>query len=471
MALPLTVIDRIEPGSPADLGGLREGDVVLTINGVRPRDVIDYQLLTMDERFEIEFSRAEDVIRSSIETEGDGRVGIYFAHSVFDHMKICRNRCLFCFVDQLPKDCRGSLLIKDDDFRLSFLYGNFVTLTNLSEAEVERIIEQRLSPLYVSLHSTDGAVRQELVRPPLPDLTMEKLKALLDAGIEIHVQIVVCPGINDGDDLKRTLRTLADGYPGIESVGVVPVGLTRHRLGLSPLRPFSPEQADSLIEDVEVFQSTALSRVGYRWAYAADEFYLMSGREVPAADAYDDYPQLENGIGLTRKFVDEVLDAVGGGLVSGRDTHILQRKIGCPGSGDVAPDECPGSESKARPGSGRATVVTGELGDLIFKSLAPVLRERSGVELDIITASNRWLGGRVTVAALLAGEDIIAAVRESGSAGPVFIPANCLNADGLFLDDLTVDQVSAATGRDIVPAAPNGHDFVEVLFEYGRISV
>ncbi len=431
------IVSEIEPGGPAAAAGLRPGDRVIAVDGIHPRDIIDWQLLTTEPAIEIEYERDDLHARALLESDDFGRLGVSFESSVFDRLRTCSNHCAFCFVDQLPPKCRETMRIKDDDFRLSFLYGNFVTLTNLTDSDLERIVADRLSPLYVSLHTLDPGLRRRLLAPPARDRALERLAALLDAGTEIHIQIVVCPGLNDGDELTATLDGLRDRFPGTTSVGLVPVGLTGHRQGLPALRPFSAGEARALIEEVEARQDRYRAQEGVAWVYAADEFYLMSGLEVPPASGYDNFPQIENGIGLSRVFLDELTK------------------------------EC---QSRDLPSRSERTVdiVTSRLGSAILRLAAEKIEKTLGVRLRVIEAANVWLGGAVSVAPLLSGSDIEVALRAAGAAGPVLFPAHCLNADGLFLDNLTPAEIEKRIGLELVAVVPTGRGLMEAVLSAGR---
>ena len=430
------VVSLVEPDSPAAEVGLLCGDRLSAIDGRKPRDIIDFQLMSAQESFELEYVRDGEVLRAVVEPDEFGRVGVSFESSVFDRLKTCRNRCVFCFVDQLPPGCRDSLLLKDDDYRLSFLYGNFVTLTNITDTELERVIEDRLSPLYVSLHTLDPVLRREMLRPPPDeDRTVERLSALCAAGIEIHIQIVACPGVNDGEELTRTLRGLRERFPAGASVGIVPVGLTGHRDGLAQLRPFRPAEALLLLEQVEEWQDRSRTERGDGWVYAADEFYLMTGRVLPAAGEYDDFPQLENGIGLTRRFLDEFFEEL------------------------ATADSSPRVEV--------VDVVTARLGAIVLRAAAGPLEAAGGPRMRVIEAANTWLGGDVSVAPLLAGADLLTAVREADAAGPILFPAHCLNGDGLFLDDLAPEDLERETGLVFIAVPPTGRGLLEGVLSGG----
>lgn len=426
------LISMVEPGSPADAAGIRSGDRVAALNGRILRDVIDYQLAREADELDFALVRAGRSFHIQL-SRLDGRpVGLAFEKSLFDRQKLCQNHCLFCFVDQLSPGCRPTLYIKDDDFRLSFLYGNFITLTNLSQADLARIKDQRLSPLYASIHATDSEIRRRLIGPPAVDKALKNLKTLLVAGVEVHIQIVACPGINDGIVLDETLKTLLAEFAAVASVGVVPVGLTGHREGLPDIRGFGKREAAALLGQVRVWQERALEKKGYRWVYAADEFYLMTSEAVPPEIDYDDFPQVENGIGIVRLFLDEIDDWAaqhGAGGRSGRKINL----------------------------------VTAPLAAKVFKTALPTISESIGRGVDMITADNRWLGGDVSVAGLLAGADVIEAIETATVSGPVLVPGVCLNPDGLFLDDMSIDDVVAATGAEVIVVPSTGWDLMEAL--------
>lgn len=428
------LITKIDPGSPADEAGIRVGDRLASLNGEIMRDVIDYQLAREADKIDFELIRGDSRFHVRLDRNDERPIGLAFEKSLFDREKLCQNQCLFCFIDQLPPDCRPTLYIKDDDFRLSFLYGNFITLTNLRQADLERIKEQRLSPLYVSIHSTDPEVRRRLICPPKVDKALENLKALMAIGVEVHVQIVACPELNTGAHLEETLEALFTDYADISSVGIVPVGLTGHRAGLPDIRGFSKAEASDLLDQVRNRQEQALKIKGYRWVYAADEFYLLADEKIPPAQNYDDFPQVENGIGIARLFKDEIDDWL----------------------------EENGSR-KIKSGGGKMSVVTAASAAPVVDNSLRVAGEFIGCEFEVITAKNDWLGGDVTVAGLLSGSDIIKAINGLRPSGPVLIPDICLNPDGLFLDDLSVEDVIKSAGVEVTVVPSTGWDLMEAL--------
>lgn len=412
-------IARVRFGSPAWRAGLRGGDVVLAVDGRPVADVLDWQWATAQERFEVEVARRGE--RRSFTVFGGARpTGVEFEAALFDGVRECANACSFCFVRQLPQGLRPSLYVRDDDFRLSFLHGNFVTLTNLSEADVERIILQRLSPLYVSLHAADPAVRRRLIAPPMPDRALERLETLCEAGIEIHVQIVAVPGVNDGDVLEETLSYLST-LEAVSSVGVVPLGFTRHQRRFSA--SFDVAGARAVIAIVEAAQARSRAARGRSWAYAADEFYLRAGASLPDAAAYDGYPQYENGIGLVRSFLD-----------------------------DLAANPLPQVRGRVRP-----VLVTGTM-------FAPILDQAArAAGVEVLPVLNRFLGGNVAVTGLLSGADIARAIATHGAQGTYLVPDVVLNSDGLTLDDMAVRDIERRSEARVRIVGSTARDLARAL--------
>ena len=430
----LVRISAIDPGGPAEKAGIRVGDGLVAVDGSRPRDIIDYQLSIDVDIVCFELMRDDRVLEINIDNTRREPLGLYFEKSIFDRQKLCENNCVFCFIDQMPSGLRGSLYIKDDDFRLSFLYGNFITLTNLSRADIKRIVEQRLSPLYVSLHSTSAEIRRRLFNYPQADRALDHLRVLLDGGIQVHLQIVVCPEINDGPALDETLNVLLRDFKDAESVGIVPVGLTGSRSGLPHLEPFSSDQALSLVASLDEWQKRAFEKKGYRWVYIADEFYLLAGVDLPPMEDYDDCPQLENGIGIARTFIEEIND-------------------------------WPAGLSNAGGALNHVNILTAPLGSCVIDSILDEIANKAGLSISLIGAKNDWLGGHVSVTGLLAGSDIIEAIIKSESVGIVLIPDICLNSDGRFLDDLSMADVVKESGRAARAVPTGGSAFMQALAE------
>lgn len=415
------------PGSPCT-GKVLPGDGLLMINGRLPLDILDYMEASEEERVVLTMTRGGEKIRRRIRKRPGVPLGLVFDEAVFDGVRTCRNRCIFCFVDQMPPGLRPALYVKDDDYRLSFYYGNFITLNNLGPGDVERITRLRLSPLYVSLHASDSGLRSLLMGGDA-ERGLDMLPLLLGAGLEIHLQVVVCPGINDGEALRRTMEDVLQRYAAA-SLGVVPVGITSRGRGLSPaLRPHDHVTASEVLEVVREFQARATEMHGRRLFHAADEFYLLAGEDFPPAEEYEGFPQLENGIGLARKFLGEVAEAI---------------RSGAPGERCVR------------------GVITGMAGE---KVIAEALSHAGLVGVQVVGVENRFMGAQITVSALLGGEDITRAL-ESSRPFPreMLIPESMLR-EGSFIDDLTPADVEAATGYRLIPVEVEGRAFLRALYE------
>lgn len=430
-------VTEVKKKSLADKCGIKAGDRILSINGKVLRDILDYELSAASERAEIEIERSEDRKVVSIDNPDFDNLGIRFSTSLFDGIKRCANKCVFCFIDQLPSGMRDSVYVKDDDYRLSLLYGNFITLTNMNDADINRIIEDRISPLYVSLHATNPSLRAMMLGRKKPDKTLKYLKALSDAEIEIHIQVVLCPGLNDGAELEKTIKDLAEGYDGVSSVGIVPVGLTAYREGLYPLRSFSKKEIIRLINRAGTWHKRFEKEKGVAWVYLADEFYIGGGRELPPAEHYGDFPQIENGIGLSRLFIDEVADG-------------LKRRC------------------KAKD-KGKIGVVTGELFARILRDVSEDVRKTTGLSIDVIGIKNKFFGGKVNVTGLLIGSDIIKGVRKwiknNSRLDTLIVPDVVLNTDDVTLDDYSLEMMEDELGIKIKVANSTGNGFIEAIMQ------
>ncbi len=423
----------VKKGSPAEANGVRPGDELVSVNGEKPRDIIDYELLCSEDDLDLVFRRKEREYTFRVKKRDGRGLGLKFETSLFDGLLRCRNGCIFCFVDQLPSGVRSSLKVKDDDYRLSFLYGNFITLTNLRDSDVERIIDRRLSPLYVSLHTTDLELHRRMVRPKGEDRALERFKALVDGGIGLHVQIVLCPDINDKAELDRTLSDLED-QEGVLSVGIVPVGLTAHRDGLPKLRRFERLEVEELVKKIDAAQQDHIIRRGSHWVYLADEFYSAFDLPLPEAERYDDFPQLENGIGIARRFLDSTGEAL--------------RMLG---------------EASACTASRRFIAITGVSSARYAEKAAEMIRKALGVEMSVMAVENTFFGPDVTVTGLVAGKDVQRALGRLSEGEVALVPDVMLNGDGVFVDDLTVEEISKESKAAVEVVPSDGAAFVEWL--------
>ena len=423
-------ITRVESGSPAAREGLRAGDWLLSVNGEPVKDLIDYEALTVRSRLVVEVERQGEKLRYLVRKKVGEPLGLCFETTLMDRMQTCHNRCLFCFVDQMPKGIRSSLNVKDDDWRLSFIMGNYVTLTNVSEAEFQRILKRRVGPLYVSVHSTDPALRVKLMSNPTAGRIMERLTALKEAGITFHTQIVLCPGLNDGEALERTLAELASLYPYCASIAAVPVGLTKYREGLYPLRGYTAQEARDLIAYGEKKQAEYREMWDDTFFYLSDEWYLTAELPLPPAESYGDFPQIENGVGLLRLYELDFREAL--------------------------------AEKEPLPAPRHVTVAGGVAANPFFRELYKYLEEYN-IYAETVPVENRFFGGNVHVAGLVTAGDLLAAFPDAGG-GPLLIPQNMLRAkENVFLDGVTLQELQERMGRRIIPFF-GGRDFIERIF-------
>lgn len=414
------VVAAVAPGSLAAEAGIRAGDEIVSINGHPLRDVIDYQFYSADEQLEIVTQHGTKTLTYHFVRGYGDNVGIEFTAPTFDGMRRCHCRCVFCFVQQMPPGMRSSLYVKDDDYRYSFLFGNFVTLTNLTDEDWARLEEQRLSPLYISVHATEPELRRRILgHPGAPDIVAQ-LRGLGHLGIEVHAQIVLTPGLNDGAALTRTISDLAALRQTVRSIAIVPVGLTRfQRRGL---RSLTPAEAAELVQRMSVHHNRFRRERGTGLVYLSDEIYLLAGQPVPPAEAYDGFPQLENGVGLTRQLLDEW---------------------------DALRDET----AAIRPAYRRATVVCGALIAPILEQILTELGAITGVELRLVSVPNRFFGPSVTVSGLLTAADVIAALRRRDPGELVVLPRVMFDAAGeRTLDERTPEEMARELGVRVAVA-------------------
>jgi len=431
-------VTSVTEASPAARAGLAVGDAILSLNGQEPRDVIDFQQLCDADDLSVLVQRAGAALPRliRIDKEPGEPFGVEVSSAVFDRIRTCDNHCAFCFIYQLPKGMRRSLYLKDDDYRLSFLYGNFTTLTRFTELDAERILTERLGPLFVSIHSTDPELRAHMLRNPKGATSLRWLKVLLDGGIEVHGQVVVCPGVNDSDALEDTLAGILDQYPKLATVGVVPLGVSQFSKE-TEMRAHTTEEAAFVVDTVAQWQKIYRSTLGRRLVYAADEYYLLAERTFPTATSYDEFPQHENGIGMARAFVDSFAKPTADG--PGGVRHGFFASVdSAPAEGYRAPRLLPGSagpvSSPPGPDDRPVTVLTGTYGARV---LAPLVAEHPRQDVSVREITNDFFGGNIGVAGLLTGEDLTRALAASPTEMRYLLPDACLN-EGRFLDGLTL---------------------------------
>ena len=420
------IITRVLPDSIGEEIGFEAGDAIVSINGTKPRDLIDYQFLCAEEFLDLEVLDTKGKTHQvAIEKDYDDDLGLEFTTALFDGLLQCNNHCPFCFIDQQPPGKRESLYYKDDDYRLSFLYGSYLTLTNLTEPEWNRIKTLRLSPLFVSVHATEPEVRVRLLKNSRAGKILENLQWFAKNRLQIHAQVVVCPGINDGIHLDRTLEDLAKFYnpdlPTVASVAIVPVGLTKFRPPEDELIPVTPTKAAEVINQVQKFQRQCQQKFGTTFAWLADEWFLMAGIDLPTADHYEDYPQLGNGVGSIRQFI---------GDFTAKAKELLPPAI--------TPQK-------------RLTWVVGNAVEKAFQPLVQQLNQVPGLEINLMALQSDYWGQTMTVTGLLTGQDLLSGLQNQDLGQGILLPTVMLKHGELrFLDDLTVAEVSGGLGVDII---------------------
>ena len=416
-------IESVSPGSIGEELGIKPGDIIMRINDNLALDIIDYRFLAADEEITILLRKPDgDHWLLEIEKDWDEDLGFSFKDGGLGRTKNCRNKCVFCFVDQMPLQMRKSLYVKDDDYRLSFFQGNFVTLTNTSDSDLERIAHRRLSPLYVSVHTTSPELRTKMMKNPSAGKIMDQLKFLASAGIEIHTQAVLCPGINDSKELDRTINDLTGLWHSVVSLAVVPVGLTGHRQTLFPLRGFTDSEAGKIVQKVQDWQDKCIDRYGYPLVFASDEFYLLASKPIPSAGRYGGFPQTENGVGLIRLFMD--------------DWKEIEPKL---------PAQIPNSRNLA--------MVTGKLAASVLKPIVERLNEITNLTVEMTAVENNFFGPSVTVAGLVTASDIVKQTNLQSNTEAVIIPGVTIRSDKpVFLDGPSIDDLACQFGIPVLPA-------------------
>lgn len=430
------IISSVAPGSIAQEMGIEPGDRLLEVNGKSPEDVFDYRYLMNEEEILVLIRKVNgEEWELEIEKEYEDDLGIEFENGLMDDYRSCRNKCIFCFIDQLPKGMRSTLYFKDDDSRLSFLQGNYLTLTNMSEHDIDRIIQYKLSPINISFQTMNPELRCKMLHNRFAGEIFDKVKRLKDAGIIMNGQIVLCRGVNDGAELERSIRELTAYMPQLESVSVVPVGLTRYRDGLYPLEPFTKEDACEVLDLIHGWQEKLYKEWGNHFIHAGDEWYILAERPIPEEKTYDGYLQLENGVGMVRLLEEEVVQTLAG--MTGDDRKIHR------------------------------TIATGELAaPFLRKHVESVRKKYPNVDIQVLAIKNEFFGGKITVAGLITGADLISQLKGKDLGDRLLLTNHMLKSgEPVFLDDVTVDDVQNALQIKVSIVESSGADFVSSLIE------
>ena len=439
------LIAKVEKGSIADEMGVEVGDALLYIDGQQVEDVFDYRFFIRSEELTVVIAKPDgEEWELEIEKDEDEDLGIEFESGLMDDYRSCRNKCIFCFIDQMPKGMRDTLYFKDDDSRLSFLQGNYVTLTNMDDHDISRIIRYRLSPINISVQTTDPLLRCKMLNTRFAGDALARIKTLYDAGITMNAQIVLCKGVNDRENLRRTLNDLLVYAPVIQSVSVVPVGLTKYREGLYPLEPVDKEDANITLEIIEQIQKKAMQDHGIHFAHASDEIYILAGKPIPPAEEYDDYPQLENGVGMLR-------------LMSEEYENAYDRLNADIEGGKIIPEDYKADFS----------VVTGLLAQkYVEEATSRICSLFPNVSFRVYAIRNDFFGERITVAGLLTGSDIIAQLTGRYLGKDILIPESMMKADEeIFLDNVSVSDLEGALQVQAHIVKSNGLDLVNFILK------
>ena len=434
----MVTITGVEKASPAAKHGILPGDILISINGHDINDVLDYRFRLTEKKITLLIHRGPDLKEITIKKDEYSDIGLEFETYLMDKKHSCRNKCVFCFIDQLPKGMRDTLYFKDDDSRLSFLMGNYITLTNLSEEDVDRIIEMKTSPINVSVHTTNPELRVKMMKNKNAGKVLSYLRRFADAGISLNCQIVLCKGINDGKELERSMTDLAALYPSLVGVSIVPAGITNYREGLCHLEPITAEEAGEVIDTIDKFGEKCLKKFGTRLFFSSDELYIEAGRELPGEDYYEGYPQIENGVGMIRSMDGEFTDEL-----DFLDEYDLEKPR-------------------------KVSVATGAAAYDFIKSLADRLCEQvPTLKCHVYKIINDFFGHNITVAGLLTGKDLANQLNGKDLGDRLLIPRVTLRSEGdVFLDDTTPEWLAEQLGGiEVVPVESTGNDFVsKVLF-------
>ena len=433
------IVSLVEEGSIAWELGIEKGDELLKINNTEIEDIFDYQYFIQDEYIEVLIKKADgEEWLLEIDKDYSEDLGLTFENGLMDDYRSCHNKCIFCFIDQMPKGMRDTLYFKDDDSRLSFLQGNYVTLTNMSEHDIDRIITYRLEPINISFQTTNPELRCKMLNNRFAGDALKKVDKLFEAGIHMNGQIVLCKGVNDKEELERSISDLTKYLPNLESVSVVPVGLSKYRDGLYPLEPFTKEDAIEVLNTIHKWQKDIYEKWGTHFIHASDEWYILAGQELPEEDNYDGYLQLENGVGMLRLLEDEFQDAING---LPADTLVKKEEM--------------------------ISLVTGKLAYPYLKKMCETLENKvSGLKINVYAITNEFFGENITVSGLLTGQDIIDQMKEKEIGERLLLPINVLRSgEDVFLDDIRVQDVEKALQVKVDIVKSSGYDFLNAILK------
>lgn len=438
-------IKQVLNGSLAKKAGIKAGDFLVSVNNLEIIDIFDYQYQTSNEFITLEIIKGKSgkLVQLDIEKDIDDDLGIVFEKDLIDDEKSCHNKCIFCFIDQLPKGLRDSLYFKDDDARLSFLTGNYVTLTNMSYEDIRRIASMHFSPVNVSVHTTDPKLRCSMLNNRHAGDVLEKMKIFADAGIDLNCQIVLCKGVNDNEHLDKTIRDLSNMYPAVKSISVVPVGITRFREGLYHIEPYTSKDCKDIVEKISIHQEQLKEKTGYNLVYIADEFYIKAGLELPTFDQYDGFYQIENGVGLMTEFI---YDAENYLEELTKSTKVLNKL---------------GKNKKQK------SIATGVLSYPYIKRLVEkTAKYAKNMTFNVYQIENGFFGEFVTVTGLLTGQDLESGLCEKDLGSELLISKTMLKANqDVFLDDYSYKQLSKKLKTPITPVDNNGMEFIKALIK------
>lgn len=427
------IIKNVEKGSYADKAKIKSGDTLLSLNGNIIMDVLDYRFYQNNEKIIAEIINSKGKVKKIKIKKGEyDELGLTFDTYLMDEKRSCKNKCIFCFIDQLPKGLRESLYFKDDDSRLSFLFGNYITLTNITEHEIERIIKMHISPINISVHTTNPELRVKMMTNKNAGKVLEILHRFNDAGIKMNSQLVLCPGYNDGAELENSLKDLLE-LQNMECIAAVPVGLTKYREGLTQLTPFNKETAAAVLDTIDKYAKISLERYGNRRIYGSDEFYLLSGREIPSAEFYGDFLQLENGVGLWALLKSEAENALADTDIKTEERHI--------------------------------SIATGVSAYPLIREIADKCEQKCrGLKCDVYAIKNNFFGEKITVSGLITATDIYEQLKNTDLGNNLLIPSSMLRAEGdMFLDSVTVDELSNKLNIKIKPIDNDGYLLVDEI--------